>query len=159
MKKLSFKFSSFIFRLSFFISAAVLLSSCGGGSKNAGPKTVADRFAKAFFADMDIDSSRRYVSAELLDEFPESDKMSELEKHFIKILTDHAKAYGYKFEYDAGNSEIGDSSADICYVLTARGNPDWKGTGEVELEKDADGRWIVTDYEFDHDESAIDFGF
>ncbi len=138
--------------------AMMLAVSCGG-SKNSDPKSVADKFAKAFFVEMNFDIAREYVSAELLDEFPEAGKMNELEKHFVKILTDHAVAHGYKFEYDAEKSGVAESTADICYNLTAKGNPDWKGTGEVELQKDADGRWVVTDYEFDHDDSAIDFGF
>ncbi len=138
---------------------SMLAVSCGGGAKNGSAKEVADTFAKAFFVDMDLDAARRYVAPELLEEFPEAGDMSELEKHFVKTLSDHAKAYGYKVQYDAEKSGVGEDSATVFYILTARGNPDWKGTGEVDLAKDADGRWAVNDYAFDRDESAIDFGF
>ncbi len=140
------------------VFVSMLAVSCGG-SKNAGPQDVAGKFAKTFFVDMNLEASRRFVSAELLEEFPAADEMNDLEKQFVKILFDHAKAHGYRFEYDAESSAIAESAADICYKLTAKGNPDWEGKGEVDLEKDADGKWTVTDYEFDRDESAIDFGF
>lgn len=151
-----------IMKKMFIISAmfvSMLAVSCGGGAKSGSAKDVAGKFTKAFFVDMNLEAARRFVAPELLDEFPEAGDMGELEKHFIKILADHAEAYGYRFEYDAGKSVATDSIADIFYVLTANGNPDWKGTGEVDLAKDADGRWTVNDYAFDRDENAIDFGF
>ncbi len=137
---------------------SMLAVSCGG-LRNTGPKETADKFVKTLFVEVNTDAARRYVAEDLLDEFPAAKDMSEIEKQFVKILKDHAKAYGYKFEYDESLSKIGEDAASVFYVLTAKGNPEWQGTGDVTLQKNAEGKWVVTDYGFDRDEDAIDFGF
>lgn len=131
--------------------------SCGGSK--GGPQDVADKFMKAFLVDMNIDDARQYVSDGLKSDFPETNNMNELEKHFIQIMKDHSKTHGYKFEYNPAESETESDDAEICYIVTAKGNPDFKGEASIELEKGADGKWLVTDYDVDRDESAIDFGF
>lgn len=143
------------------LSSAItmLLAVSCGGRHNAGPKTVADKFAYAYFVEMDIDVARRYISPALQEEFPETAEMNDIERQFIGILQDHAKARGYAVEYDAERSKIDDGIAEIYYKLTAGSNPEWTGTGMVELTKDTDAGWIVTDCEFDRDDRDLDFGF
>lgn len=146
----------------YLISSLVMMLavvSCGGGSKASDPRDVADKFMKSFLVDLDMDATRAYVSPDLLDDFPETKNMNELEKHFIQILKDHTKSHGYKFEYNAADSETGETEADISYVVTAKANPDFKGEADIELEKGEDGKWYVVDYDIDRDEEAIDFGF
>lgn len=140
------------------VFAVAVAMGCGGGSKG-GAKEVADKFMKAFVVDMDIDGARKLVSDELKDEFPETAGMNELEKHFVQILKDHTDAHGYSFAYNDAESEIGSDAADLYYVVTAKGNPDFTGEANVELEKGEDGKWYVVDYSVDRDEDAIDFGF
>lgn len=137
--------------------SGMLAVSCGG-SKN-GPRQIADKFTKAYYLDIDFGTTREYVSEELRLGLPEEGKMGELEKMFVDVLKEHGAEYGYRADYDDSRSNFGDTTAVFFYNLTARGNPEWKGGGEVELAKDAEGRWIVVDYRFDRDDEAIDFGF
>lgn len=139
------------------VLSAVIAVGCGGGPKGDA-KGVADKFMKAFTVDLDIDAARKLVADELKDEFPETAQMNELEKHFVQILKTHVESHVYAFAYDGAASQIGEDAADIHYTVTAKGNPDFAGTANVELEK-RDGKWYITDYSVDRDESAIDFGF
>lgn len=147
-------------KLILFSSALImLLSASCGGTKNAGAQTVADKFTRAYFVEMDIDAARKYISPALREEFPETSTMSDLERQFIEVLQNHVKSHAYVVEQDASRSRIGEDTAVVYYILTAGSNPDWTGTGMVELTKDADAGWIVTDCEFDRDDRDLDFGF
>lgn len=131
-----------------YLLAATLVVSCGG-HRPGGARDTADRFFQAAVVDVDTDAAREYVSPGLLEEFPERQKMTGLEKNLFAAFREYARTHGYGYEFDTAQSEIGEREALVRYRLTVVTDPGWKGAGEVELRKDDSGRWIVTDYEFD----------
>lgn len=139
------------------VIAMFAAAACGGGATS--PRKVADEFTKAFLVDFDLDRARQYVSPELKEEFPSENEMNEIEKSFLKVFKDHAASHGYNFVYEEAASSVSGNEADIHYTITAQGNPAFTGEADIELEKGADGKWYVTDYDIDRDESAVDFGF
>lgn len=146
-------------KIYFLVSALAMMVCLSCGGSQSSPQAVADKFMTAFLVDFNIGEVRQYVSEELKSDFPEEANMNQLEMHFIDILKEHTKAHGYSFAIDKATSEIDGDDAEIHYVVTAKGNPDYQGEAEIELEKGIDGKWYVTDYEVGRDENAIDFGF
>lgn len=113
-------------------------------------------FTRSLLVEFDMDKARRYVSDDLKEDFPSREEMNNIEKPFYKMVKEHTKSYGYKFALNEERTEIGEDKAYVEYVFTARGNPDYKESGYVSLEKRED-KWIVVGYSFDRDEDAMDF--
>lgn len=134
-----------IFALMAIAAAALIMTSCGGGSGS--PKDVADKFTKAFVEDFDIETAFKYCNDSAKKEL--GGDFSEMKSEYPELFTamrEAVKTLKISFTHDAENSWEREDAAHVAYDLKSGSNPDYERKGYVDLKKE-NGKWAVSNAE------------
>ena len=119
------------------ILATLMATSCG---KQSNPIKVAEKFANAFY-NCDFDACNKLLEKE---EFVAKKDMDDMSKAMIKEMQKESKKNGYVAKVNKEECEIDEEDAWIVFIITDKEG--YEKQGYVELEKDDDGKWLVTRY-------------
>lgn len=120
--------------------SVVLFFNCGGGND---PKDVADKFAKAYLIDHDVNEYTKY-----LDSKTKESLLDPVMKDYHKQQQEAVKNLKLKYQIDKEKSLVNQSGASIYFNITSDTDPVYKKSARVDLKQDLDGKWFINYYTF-----------
>ncbi|NDV57273.1 hypothetical protein [Bacteroides sp. 519] len=121
------------------VALCTFFVSCGGNS----PKTVAEKFAKAYLVNHDVKEFTKFLDTRtreaLLDPI-----MAEYHLEQQAIV----KELKLKYTVNKEKSFVNEAGAAIYFDITSDTDPNYKKCQYVDLKKDLDGKWFVDLYTF-----------